>query len=670
MPRGIPNVKRDETVGMKHSLFNVPLPLNPKHQGSSYLRSETQTLWARNAMQQRLAAPPPREEGRKGSKVIVIDPGSRSLRIGRASDINPVSVPNCIARRTEGPITAPRYLETLKRPTLPNDPPVEWPYEVVMDILYSILRNRMEFYKLRVTPDAGSKASAFNAQSQPEIIPDDNDPFHIDFIMDPPGKDTLVGEDVLRLADPQKMGYTVRNPIQGNRFNTRDYPNKQMIFDDLDTIISTTLSEKLGIERRDFKNYSVILIIPNFYERSYLHEFAHLLMVTMGFKQMCAQQDALAATYGAGLSTACVVNIGATSVSIACVEDGMVVPETRLHLGFGGDSVTEFLHHLLEKVDFPYKDLDLSRSYDWRVMEELKIKLCTLHEHNVALNLFDFIVRAPGKPAEKYGLRAYDEIIISSMVLFEPRILEHERRKIGVRPIQHPDVVDDVYDTRENLEGYNPELVSNAMIISTKHIIDKHKQKIVAQTAQLQAPVQPTEGSAPPAATSAENGPAEDGTPAAGMDVDAVPDDAINPPALTTPPPTETVEPVHQVDVPFEASQLPLDVAIYNCCRGVENEPRLKKWVSSVLLVGGTSQIPGMSYQIESRLQSIVNNGHTEATRSITVLPVPKDVDPHVLVWKGASVLGKMDGVADLWLTAADWDTLGMRGLRERCFFL
>ena len=44
-----------------------------------------------------------------------------------------------------------------------------------------------------------------------------------------------------------------------------------------------------------------------------------------------------------------------------------------------------------------------------------------------------------------------------------------------------------------------------------------------------------------------------------------------------------------------------------------------------------------------------------DASRSITVLPAPKDVDPHVLVWKGASVLGKMDGVADLWLTAADW---------------
>lgn len=66
MPRGIPNAKRDET-GMRYTMFNVPLvsvtsPLtgarlkyliqyrpNPKHMSTTYLKSETQTLWTRNA---------------------------------------------------------------------------------------------------------------------------------------------------------------------------------------------------------------------------------------------------------------------------------------------------------------------------------------------------------------------------------------------------------------------------------------------------------------------------------------------------------------------------------------------------------------------------------------------------------------------------------------------
>jgi actin-related protein 8 len=73
----------------------------------------------------------------------------------------------------------------------------------------------------------------------------------------------------------------------------------------------------------------------------------------------------------------------------------------------------------------------------------------------------------------------------------------------------------------------------------------------------------------------------------------------------------------------------------------------------------------------------------------VQIIPPPKDVDPAVLAWKGAAVLGKMDGVSDLWLTKSDWvslrlfqhsylqhiylmakDILGMRGLKERCFYL
>jgi actin-related protein 8 len=42
----------------------------------------------------------------------------------------------------------------------------------------------------------------------------------------------------------------------------------------------------------------------------------------------------------------------------------------------------------------------------------------------------------------------------------------------------------------------------------------------------------------------------------------------------------------------------------------------------------------------------------------VQIIPPAKDVDQRVLAWKGAAVLGKMDGVSDLWLTAADWVSL------------
>ena len=48
-------------------------------------------------------------------------------------------------------------------------------------------------------------------------------------------------------------------------------------------------------------------------------------------------------------------------------------------------------------------------------------------QENVALNLYDFVVRRPKRPAEKYGLRAYDEIILAPMVALVPVVscLQH-----------------------------------------------------------------------------------------------------------------------------------------------------------------------------------------------------------------------------------------------------
>jgi actin-related protein 8 len=53
-------------------------------------------------------------------------------------------------------------------------------------------------------------------------------------------------------------------------------------------------------------------------------------------------------------------------------------------LNMGGDDITEFLYVLLERINFPYREVNLARWYDWNVMEDLKARLCTLAEVRVA----------------------------------------------------------------------------------------------------------------------------------------------------------------------------------------------------------------------------------------------------------------------------------------------
>ncbi|KAI0064006.1 actin-like ATPase domain-containing protein [Artomyces pyxidatus] len=703
MPRGIPNVKRDDTQGMRYTSFHVPLQPNPKHMSTSYLKSESQTLWARKAARQRAAREDTSSlpsDARRGSQVIVIHPGSRFLRIGRASDMTPASIPNVIARKTQPPAPSPIFVESITRPRKSRPKPVpssseedeqatpapsDDPFDDKISVIQVSLRDRMRFYKLYVTPGASTKATSFNEQFKPEIIAEENDPFRIQWIQEPTEDPYLVGENALRLADPAALGYVVRWPILGTKFNTRDYPSNQLIIDDIEAIIRTTLQDKFDIQSNMYKDYSVILVIPDFYDRPYVRDMVQLLLMRMGFKQLCAQQESLAATYGAGISSACVVDIGATTTSIACVDEGMVIPDTRMYLNMGGDSITEFLYVLLERICFPYRDIDLARSYDWSVIEDLKARLCTLAEGDVNLNLYDFVVRQPGQPTAKYGLRAYDEIILAPMCLFEPRVIDFDRRRIGTRAYQHPDVSDEISDHREHRDPLPADQYTQAMIISTQHLFAPPETAVPALPLETQE--LPASGAQTPSATGKQEGspPTASDAPPEGSGAASVESGASVEPKAATPPmdvdgevavkvqapdePDAVPAPRFDLDIAFEASKLPMDVAIFNSTRAAGGDDRIRKYLQAVLVVGGTALVPGMAHALESRLQAIATPLVANMDK-VQIIPPPKDVDPRVLVWKGAAVLGKMDGVADLWLTAADWDLLGMRGLRERCFYL
>lgn len=60
--------------------------------------------------------------------------------------------------------------------------------------------------------------------------------------------------------------------------------------------------------------------------------------------------------------------------------------------------------------------------------------------------------------------------------------------------------------------------------------------------------------------------------------------------------------PVSGIDVYFEASKLPLDVAIFNSTRAAGGDEKIRKYLQAVLVIGGTALMPGMAHALESRL--------------------------------------------------------------------
>ena len=123
----------------------------------------------------------------------------------------------------------------------------------------------------------------------------------------------------------------------------------------------------------------------------------------------------------------------------------------RMRLDFGGDDITELLHTLLQRISFPYRELDISKWGDWHLIENLKERMIVLSEvshsalesdcaaltysilqMDVGLNLYDFYARSPGKKTKKYLLRAYDEVILAPYVSPPPHSLTRILTSIAV----------------------------------------------------------------------------------------------------------------------------------------------------------------------------------------------------------------------------------------------
>lgn len=78
--------------------------------------------------------------------------------------------------------------------------------------------------------------------------------------------------------------------------------------------------------------YKAVLVVPDIYNRHHLRELMTLLLVKMGFGSCFLVQDHVAATFGAGLGYACVVDVGDQKTSVSCVEDAISHPNTRVSL--------------------------------------------------------------------------------------------------------------------------------------------------------------------------------------------------------------------------------------------------------------------------------------------------------------------------------------------------
>lgn len=75
--------------------------------------------------------------------------------------------------------------------------------------------------------------------------------------------------------------------------------------------------------------YNVVFLAPDLSDYTFLRSMSDIIMRSMGFRAILVQNESVSAALGAGLSGACIVDMGASSIKISCIEDGWLMPDTR-----------------------------------------------------------------------------------------------------------------------------------------------------------------------------------------------------------------------------------------------------------------------------------------------------------------------------------------------------
>lgn len=212
-------------------------------------------------------------------KIVVIHPGSLYLRIGKACDLNPEMILNCIARKRNSktgnvhhdPLLPPKVDKQVKQLSAEMDEARISVSHMLQSSICSAGRKRQGC--------SSNLLAQFNKRSTPEIISSSQ---QTHWLM-PKNNSCIVGADVLRLNP--NANYNIHFPIRRGEFNIHSNVDGSLTatLEHIRCIWEFAIKNFLDIELKDLNEYKAVLIISDIYNRKRIKLMAEMLF-DMGFK--------------------------------------------------------------------------------------------------------------------------------------------------------------------------------------------------------------------------------------------------------------------------------------------------------------------------------------------------------------------------------------------------
>ncbi|POI24070.1 hypothetical protein CIB84_012182 [Bambusicola thoracicus] len=394
--------------------------------------------------------------------------------------------------------------------------------------------------------------------------------------------------------------------------------------------------------------YRCILLIPDIYNKQHVKELVNMILMKMGFSGIVVHQESVCATFGSGLGSACIVDVGDQKTSVCCVEDGVSHRNTRLCLAYGGSDVSRCFYWLMQRAGFPYRDCQLTNKLDCLLLQHLKETFCHLDQDISGLQDHEFQIRHPDSPALLYQFRLGDEKLQAPMALFYPATFGIVGQKMTTLQHRSQGDPEDPHDEHYLLATQSKQEQSSKATADRKSTSKPGTLEgdVRGQVTDISERMYPQE---------VELGSSQSDCMISGNDSEE---------PLTAHMSRKTA--VSQ----FEGKALGLDKAILHSIDCCASDDTKKKMYSSILVVGGGLMFHKAQEFLQQRILNKMPPSFRRVVENVEVITRPKDMDPRLIAWKGGAVLACLDTTQELWIYQREWQRFGIRMLRERAAFV
>ncbi|XP_005093366.1 actin-related protein 8 [Aplysia californica] len=574
--------------------------------------------------------------------IIVIQPGSVNLRVGRASDAFPITVPHCIARKCPNVENSLPDDHMLLRPEC-SHPEAGQQIRAGLASIEELLQSRPTLAGSHRQLTLPRQLMAFNSQVPSEKTESQDCPNWTDVDKKPP---YVVGEEAMYIRPSEH--YRLSWPMRRGQLNVHQGPGGTLssVLADIEAIWGCVLQDHMEIPLKDLKHYRAVLLIPDVYVHKHIKALVNLLLNTFGFGAAIVHQESVCATYGSGITVACVVDVGDQKTSISCVEDGISHKGSRITMEYGGSDVSRLFHSLLARCGVALPEVNLTCPGDVVQLQALKETCCHLDQDQSEISQHALEIHKPDKFVMKYNVKLGDEPILAPMALFRPMAFgllgQHLIHVQGRNEGDADDPHDEDYLRQTQRQSWAGRLAG-----SKKDESEMSRETSEQNLSQLD---------------DLTNGPLDE-------DSNDVPDVMSTSENAKS---NRRVEDEEDEDMDDESDLhlMGVDEAIIHCIEKCDSEELRRKLYSCILVVGGGLQFEGAMTWLQYQVWQSMPAQMRLQLETMDIITKPKDMDSSLTSWKGGAILACLDSTQELWVWQKEWKQFSVRMLRERAPFI